>query len=138
MDQGLDLRFCLSVLRRRLLVMLLAFAALAGGAFAVALLLPPVFQSQARIIVESQQIPADLVRSTVTGLADERLQVIEQRNTTRAVQLGLGERFKLFGDDRQGFTPTELVEKIRERIAIGLVRLVASHELRAAEIRKEQ
>ena len=118
MDQGLDLRFCLSVLRRRLLVMLLAFAALAGGAFAVALLLPPVFQSQARIIVESQQIPADLVRSTVTGLADERLQVIEQRITTRDVLLGLVEKFNLFSDDRARLTPTELVELMRQRIAI--------------------
>jgi polysaccharide biosynthesis transport protein len=118
LDQGLDLRFYMGVLRRRLLVMLLAFAALAGAAFAVALLLPPVFQSQARIIVESQQIPADLVRSTVTGLADERLQVIEQRITTRDVLLGLVEKFKLFGDDRQRLTPTELVEEMRSRIAI--------------------
>lgn len=118
MDQGLDLRFYLGVLRRRLLVMLLAFAALAGAGFAVAVLLPPVFQSQARIIVESQQIPADLVRSTVTGLADERLQVIEQRITTRDVLLGLVEKFKLFGDDRERLTPTELVEEMRSRIAI--------------------
>jgi polysaccharide chain length determinant protein (PEP-CTERM system associated) len=118
LDQGLDLRFCLSVLRRRLLVMLLAFAALAGAAFAVAVLLPPVFQSQAKIIVESQQIPADLVRSTVTGLADERLQVIEQRITTRDVLLGLVEKFDLFPDERARLTPTELVELMRERIAI--------------------
>jgi polysaccharide biosynthesis transport protein len=118
LDQGLDLRFYIGVLRRRLLVMLLAFAAVAGAGFAVALLLPPVFQSQARIIVESQQIPADLVRSTVTGLADERLQVIEQRITTRDVLLGLVERFKLFGDDRRKLTPTELVEEMRSRIAI--------------------
>jgi polysaccharide biosynthesis transport protein len=118
LDQGLDLRFYMGVLRRRLLVMLLAFAALAAAAFAVALLLPPVFQSQARIIVESQQIPADLVRSTVTGLADERLQVIEQRITTRDVLLSLVEKFKLFGDDRQRLTPTELVEAMRSRIAI--------------------
>jgi polysaccharide biosynthesis transport protein len=118
LDQGLDLRFYMGVLRRRLLVMLLAFAAVAGAAFAVAVLLPPVFTSQARIIVESQQIPADLVRSTVTGLADERLQVIEQRITTRDVLLGLVEKFKLFGDDRQRLTPTELVEEMRSRIAI--------------------
>lgn len=98
--------------------MLLAFAALAGAGFAVAVLLPPVFQSQARIIVESQQIPADLVRSTVTGLADERLQVIEQRITTRDVLLGLVEKFKLFGQDRDRLTPTELVEAMRGRIAI--------------------
>lgn len=118
MDQGLDLRFYLGVLRRRLLVMLLAFAALAAAAFAVAVLLPPVFQSQAKIIVESQQIPADLVRSTVTGLADERLQVIEQRITTRDVLLGLVQKFNLFAEDRQALTPTELVDLVRERIAI--------------------
>jgi polysaccharide biosynthesis transport protein len=115
LDQGLDLRFYLSVLRRRLLVMLLAFATLAGAAFAVAILLPPVFQSQAKIIVESQQIPADLVRSTVTGLADERLQVIEQRITTRDVLLGLVDKFNLFAEDREKLTPTEQVELMRQQ-----------------------
>jgi succinoglycan biosynthesis transport protein ExoP len=118
LDQGLDLRFYLGVLRRRLLVMLLAFVVLAGAAFAVAVLLPPVFQSQAKIIVESQQIPPDLVRSTVTGLADERVQVIQQRITTREVLLGLVEKLQLFADERQRLTPTELVDLMRNSIAI--------------------
>lgn len=98
--------------------MLLAFIVVAGGAVAVSILLPPVFQSEAKIIVESQQIPADLVRSTVTGFASERLQVIRQRITAREVMLGLVEKFKLFTDDDQTLSPTELVDLMRESTAI--------------------
>jgi polysaccharide biosynthesis transport protein len=118
LDQGLDLRFYIGVLRRRLLVMILAFTAVAGTALAVAVVLPPVFESQARIIVEAQQIPPDLVRSTVTGLADERLQVIQQRITTREVLLGLVARFDLFAEDGQTLSPTEQVALMRDSITI--------------------
>jgi polysaccharide biosynthesis transport protein len=118
LDQGLDLRFYLGVLRRRWLVMLVAFAVLAGGALAVAVLLPPVFESKARIIVESQQIPPDLVRSTVTGLANERLQVIRQRITTRKALLGLAEKFQPYAENGQQRSPSEMVELMRNSIAI--------------------
>ena len=118
MDQGLDLRFYLGVLRRRFLVMLLVFVALASAGLAVAVLLPPVYESQARIIVESQQIPPDLVRSTVTGMADERLQVIQQRITTREVLLGLAEKFKPFAETGRRLNPTEMVEVMRDSITI--------------------
>ena len=118
MDQGLDLRFYLGALRRRFFVMLLAFIVVAGGAVAVSILLPPVFQSEAKIIVESQQIPTDLVRSTVTGLASERLQVIQQRITAREVMLALVEKFGLFADGEQQLTPSERVDAMRNSIAI--------------------
>ena len=114
--------------------MLMAFVVLAGGAFAVAVLLPPVFQSQAKIIVEAQQIPADLVRSTVTGIAAERLQVIQQRITTRDVLLELVEKFKLFGEDGRRLTPTELVELMRASIAIEQFDLGNDRQSRASSV----
>jgi polysaccharide biosynthesis transport protein len=118
LDQGLDIRFYLGALRRRFLVMLLAFVVVAGGAVAASVLLPPVFKSEAKIIVESQQIPADLVRSTVTGFASERLQVIQQRITTREVMLGLVEKFGLFAEGGQKLSPSDLVDLMRNSIAI--------------------
>ena len=51
----------------------------ASGLFAiasvVAVSLPPIYRSEAKILVESQQIPTDLVRSTVTGLAASHFQL---------------------------------------------------------------
>ena len=118
MEQGLDIRYITGVIRRRLVIMLLTFAAGIGAALAVAVLLPPVFLSEARILVESQRIPPNLVQSTVTTLADERLQVIKQRITTRDVLLRLSRKFNMFPKDRDKLTPTEMVERMRKQISI--------------------
>lgn len=59
--------------------------------------LPPVYQSTARILVESQQIPDNLARPTVIASAGERLAMIEQRLLTRANLLDVSDRLDLFG-----------------------------------------
>ena len=46
------------------------------------LLLPARYQSNATILIEQQELPADFVRSTVTSFADQRVQVISQRVMT--------------------------------------------------------
>jgi len=50
----------------------------------LAVALPSVYRSIATILIEEQEIPTDLVRSTVTTFADQRIQVITQRIMTRA------------------------------------------------------
>ena len=118
MDQNLDFRFYLGVLRRRLFVMLAVFIVFSAAGFAVSVLWPPTFQSQAKFIVESQQIPPDLVRSTVNSYADERLQIIEQRITSRDVVLGLVEKLNLYPEKRKKLTPTEVYDLVRNGIKI--------------------
>ena len=54
--------------------------------------LPPVYLSTALILVESQQIPSELARSTVTTSAADRLELIEQRLMTRENLLEIIER----------------------------------------------
>ena len=118
MDGGFDIHFVIAALRRRWYWMLPIFIVIGGAALAIAVLWPPVFKSQAKIIVESQQIPADLVRSTVRTIADERLRLIEQRITTRDTLLGIIEKFGLYPEHRNSLTPTELVERMRRQISI--------------------
>lgn len=50
---------------------------------ALAVGLPSVYQSTATILVEQQNIPEDLVTSTVTSYADERIQLISRRVMSR-------------------------------------------------------
>ena len=45
-------------------------------------LLPPHFRSAATILIEQQEMPQELVRSTVTSYADQRVQVISKRVMT--------------------------------------------------------
>ena len=75
-EYELTLHDYLSILKRRWVQMLVVFLLVLLAAIATAVLLPPTYQSTGTILVESQQIPPDLVKATVTSFADERIAVI--------------------------------------------------------------
>jgi uncharacterized protein involved in exopolysaccharide biosynthesis len=104
-------------LRRRWPIIALPtlFGLTLGGA--VAFILPPTFKSTALILVESQQIPSDLARSTVTSDAPERIRLIEQRLMTRQNLLDVAERFRIFAD-RPDMSPTDVVNAMRAAMSI--------------------
>jgi polysaccharide chain length determinant protein (PEP-CTERM system associated) len=82
------------------------------GAGFIAYVLPPVYEAQARILVESQQIPSDLAQSTVTVPAAERLQLIQQRLMTRENLLRVIQDLGLFRD-RPDLSVSEKIEQLR-------------------------
>ncbi len=77
--------------------------------------LPAIYSADAKILVESQQIPDSLVKSTVTALASERLQIIQQRVLTRDNLLTMVDKFSLFAK-RPNLSRTEIVDVMRDRI----------------------
>jgi uncharacterized protein involved in exopolysaccharide biosynthesis len=106
----------LHTLRRRkwigLAVALLAFCV----AVTIALIWPPTYQSTATILIEEPDVPSDLVKSTVSTYADQRLQVIEQRVMTSQ---NLGEIIDRFGLYRAALATTprsELINSLRNKI----------------------
>ncbi len=90
--------------------------------FTVAFVLPPVFQSTATILIEQQEIPTELVQSTVTSYADQRLQVISQRVMTRSNLMNIVQKYNLFTRDRERGVPLEaIIDKMREKIKMEMV-----------------
>src|ERR1700722_3146177 len=79
---------------------------------------PVTYLSVGKILVQSQLIPTELVRATVTSAAQERIQVIEQRTMTRENLLGIVEKFHLFPEKRSLMSPTQLVELMRKSAKI--------------------
>ena len=118
MQQSDEFRYYLGVLRRRYPYFVAAFVAVLSVTIVVAVALPPIFRSEAKILVESQQIPSDLVRSTVTGFADERIALTRQRITAREPLLAIADKYGLFPEERSKMSVTELVDLLRERIFI--------------------
>src|SRR5690242_9057122 len=112
--------FGYAIARRRVLVILLAVAFI-GTALAIALLLPPQYRSTGTILIEQQEVPADLVRSTVTAYADERLQVINQRVMTSQNLLDIIRRYSLYADRQGKDTREELVKRMREDIGLKMI-----------------
>lgn len=113
-----EIRHYLMILKRRWLLLVLSFVAVLTAGIVVALTLPPVYRSSAVILVESQQIPDELVRSTVTSLPDERIRIIEQRIMTRDNVLRIIRKFDLYKDKSSRLSNSELVDLMRSGTAI--------------------
>jgi uncharacterized protein involved in exopolysaccharide biosynthesis len=87
----------------------------------VAMVLPEVYRSSATILVQEQEIPPDLVRSTVTSFADERIQVISQQVMTRAILLQLADKYGLYEKYRERAMNEEIVERMRRDIKLSTI-----------------
>jgi len=106
--------------RRRNLLMAVSLGILAAGV-ALALLLPSVYRSHAIVLIERQEIPSDLVRSTVTSYADQRIQTISQRVLNSSNLMRIVEEFDLYREELTK-KPREIVlEKMRLNIALEMI-----------------
>src|SRR5262249_8212932 len=83
----------------------------------------PIYLSEGKILVESPEIPTDLVRPTVTEAANQRIQVIQQRIMTRDNLLAVIAKFKLFPGEREWMSSTQLLDLMRQRTQLKLVDL---------------
>ncbi|KJV05830.1 Wzz/FepE/Etk N-terminal domain-containing protein [Methylocucumis oryzae] len=81
-DDVKTLKDYINIIRRRKFIIAGPFFALLIISTVVIMLLPPVYESQATILIEQQHIPTDLIKSTVTSYADERIKLIEQKIMT--------------------------------------------------------
>ncbi len=118
----LDFRFYFALFLRRLPYFLVFTVAGSAVGLGLALTLPPKYEAQARLVVESEQIPGDLAESTVQTEAIEQLQIIEQRIKTRETLLDMAERLDIYkrrsGQENAPLRPDQIVDDLRERIVI--------------------
>lgn len=111
----------LSVLKRRWLLMLAVFILIVLAAIAVSISISPVYQSTGTILVESQQIPDDVVKSTVTSYADERIEVIKQRVMTRDNLSRIIGKYKLYPKKINSETTSTLIDLMRPSVSVELL-----------------
>jgi polysaccharide biosynthesis transport protein len=120
--QGPSLAEYLEIVKRRFWLLLLP-AVLVFAAFAtVAMMLPAVYESTATILIEEQEIPEDLVRTTVTTYADQRVQVIAERVLNSAKLTEIIEKFDLYPEAREAASVREVVGEMRGDITVSMVR----------------
>src|SRR6476661_3526420 len=123
-EEGADLShflrpaFYWGLIKRRAVYFAVPFVLVLAGGLAVARLWPATYLSEGKILVQSQMIPTELVRATVTSAAQERIQVIEQRTMTRENLLAMIDKFHLFPDKRALMSPTELVALMKKSTKI--------------------
>jgi len=112
----IDFKFYRSILWKRLPLILAIWIVIAGAAIAVAYILPPVYRSNARVLVVKPQID----QSTVTLTSGEIIQSIQERLLTRGNLLEIAKRFDVFKDDPD-LSPSE---RYREMYAATKFRVI--------------
>ncbi|CAN5260729.1 GNVR domain-containing protein [soil metagenome] len=111
----------LAIFRRRKLLIGITAGSLFALSVLVAFGLPAIYRSSATILIEAQEIPSDLVRSTITSFADQQIQVITQRVMTTQNLSGIITKFDLYAEDRPQEPLSELVERLKEDIELEVI-----------------
>jgi len=120
-EYELTLNDYVAIFKRRIVQLVVVFVAIMLLAVAVAIWMPPVYESTGTILVESQQIPAELVQSSVTSYADERIEVIKQRVMTRDNLYKIMQKYRLYDDRVEDETISELIDEMRQSINVKLL-----------------
>ncbi len=118
---------------RRFWVMAIIGGVGIGIAAFVAYIMPPVYESEATILVESQQIPDSLAQSTVTTGAAERLSVIRQRMMTRDNLQRVIEDLELF-QNRSDLTVSQKIESLRSATELEPISLQESRSRNSGSV----
>lgn len=121
-EEGKSLADYLKVFNRRKFQMIVPAGVIFGLALLFALLLPPSYESSATILIEEQQIPKDLVTSTVTSYAAQQIEVIKARIMTVKNIMELVKKYELYTPDELKATATsEIVDEFVREVRVDVL-----------------
>ncbi|WAR45881.1 hypothetical protein [Methylomonas rapida] len=117
-NQTPDIKDYLKIVKIRRKFLIIPFIVIALLSVILAVVLPSVYRSSATILIEEQEIPSELVKSTVTTFADQRIQIISQRIMSRSNLVDIIKKYDLYADDRKTETEEKILEKMRKSIKV--------------------
>ncbi|MDH5573528.1 MAG: Wzz/FepE/Etk N-terminal domain-containing protein, partial [Gammaproteobacteria bacterium] len=120
-EQEKTLQDYLAILSRRKVPMLVTMLIVFLIGVVTAMVWPPTYKSSATILIKEQEIPSELVMSTVTSFAAQRIQVISQRVMTRNNLLQIIEKYNLYVKERKRYTTEEVLEDMRADIGLKMI-----------------
>src|SRR6185437_15958671 len=129
-SQFLDVFYIFDVLKRRAFYFVTPFLLILVIGTLITIAWPARYVAEGKILVSSQEIPSDLVRPTVGALANERMQIIEQRIMTRDNLLPLAQKFHLTQSWQGMLLGTEIIDFIRDRTHIRPLELNLQSQVR--------
>jgi len=114
------LQYLDAALRRKWLIILPALVALTVAAY-LAVVTPPLYQSETTILVEPQQIPENYVQSTVTGSVQDRLNIISQQILSRTRLESVIQQFNLYPEMRGRMPMEDVIHAMRKNIQVDVI-----------------
>ena len=115
------LRDYVAMFHRRRTLIVLTGGVLLGLSLAAAFLWPATYKSMATILIEEQEIPSELVHSTITSYADQRIETIKQQVMSRTTLWKVVEQYNLYADLRRTNPAEEVVRRFTKDIAVEVI-----------------
>ena len=98
---ALIFRHLIGIAKRRVFYFAIPFVLVVMIGFGIVAIQRPIYRAEGKILVMSPEIPADLVRPTITEVANQRVQIIQQRIMARDSLMAVVNKFDLFPRERQ-------------------------------------
>lgn len=115
------LNYLPAILWQRRWVVIPPIVLLTGAGIAAAALLPTTYKSTATVLVESPELPSELVSSPVTTVLDQRIAKIRQQVLSRGDLIALIEQNGLYEEERRSEPLSGVVEQMREAVVVEAV-----------------
>lgn len=119
-DRLINIDF-LGALRRRKWIGLVIGVLGVTATVAIVKTWPATYRSTATILIEEPDVPADLVKSTVSTFANDRLQVIQQRVMTSQHLNEIIDRFDLYPEAQKTAPRSALINNMRSQVELEVV-----------------
>ncbi|MBX3346970.1 MAG: hypothetical protein KF806_16700, partial [Nitrospira sp.] len=120
-ESTINLGDYLAILKRRKTVIVVASGLLFCLSLAAAILWPPTFKSTATILIEEQEVPAELVHSTITSYADQRIEMIKQQVMSRSSLGKVVEQYNLYAGMRKENPTEEVIKRFIKDIEVEVI-----------------
>lgn len=118
-EEGKSLRDYVNLLRRRKRIIAIAASAVMAVIVLITFLWPATYRSESIILIEQQDIPSDLVQTTITSYAQQRIEEIKARIMTIGNIMSIVEEFGLYTSrELERKTRTEIAQDFREAVSI--------------------
>ncbi len=118
MDMELDLRTILRTGWHRKWYFLLPASLVMAAAIAALLIVPPLYRSQATLLIEQQDMPEDFVPSLVTEQIERRLDKITRDVLVTDNLVSIANRIGLYEEERDSLLNGEIAQRMRDRFEL--------------------
>lgn len=82
---------------------------------------PATYHASGTILIEQQELPTDLVRSTISSYADQRIQIITQRVMTTENLFKIIQKYDLYERARKRKPREAIIQAMREKIDFEMI-----------------
>ncbi len=106
------------ILRRYWVLAMAVFLLVLAAGVAYCIFWPKEYSATAKVVVQPQKVPDQLVKATITSRIEERLQIITQQVLSSSRLKELIDRFDLYPEENKTKAPTDVTDGMRQKIVI--------------------